>query len=196
MHNDRKMKTLAIFASGEGTNAENLINYFSRRATARVALVVTNRRQAGVVARAERLGVPVEWVPAEQWADEARVTAMLRRYGIDAIVLAGYLLLLPAWLVDAYDGRIVNIHPALMPRHAGKGMYGMRVHQDVLRCGDKETGITVHLVDTHYDHGRTLFQAKCPVLADDTPEDVAARVHGLEYRHYPEVVEKWLATLP
>lgn len=190
------MKSLAIFASGEGTNAENLIRYFSRRATARVALVVTNRRQAGVVARAERLGVPVEWVPAKEWADSARVMDLLRRYDVDAIVLAGYLLLLPEYLVEAYSGRIVNIHPALLPLHAGKGMYGMRVHQDVVRCGERETGITIHLVDAHYDHGRTLFQAKCPVAAGDTPEAVAARVHELEYRYYPEVVEQWLATLP
>lgn len=190
------MKSLAIFASGEGTNAENLIRYFAHRATARVAVVVTNRRQAGVAKRAEQLGVPVEWVPAEGWADRSQVMALLHRYEVDAIVLAGFLLLLPEYLVDAYDGRMVNIHPALLPLHAGKGMYGMRVHQDVVRCGDSETGITIHLVDAHYDHGRTLFQAKCPVKAGDTPEEVAARVHELEYRYYPEVVERWLATLP
>lgn len=189
------MKTIALFASGEGTNAENLIKYFAGNENVKVALVVINRKEAGARRRAEALGVPVEYLPKAAWQDSASVLALLEKYGVDAIVLAGFLLHVPDYLLEAYPDRIVNIHPALLPKHGGKGMYGMNVHEDVIASGDKESGITIHTIDSNYDRGTILFQAKCEVLPGDTAEDVAAKVHKLEYAHFPEVVEKWLASL-
>ena len=191
------MKNIAVFASGEGTNAECLMRRFRGVGGngARVALVVTNKAEAGVVARARRWGVTVAVVPRDDWREGSAVVSQLVRHGVDAVVLAGFLLLLPPQLVSAYEGRIVNIHPSLIPLHSGRGMYGLHVHEDVLRSGDKETGITIHLVDGHYDHGRLLFQARCPVLPGDTPELLAERVHALEHEHYPRVLAAWLELL-
>lgn len=189
------MKTIALFASGEGTNAENLIKYFAGNENVKVSLVVINRKEAGARRRAEALGVPVEYLPKAAWEDSASVLALLEKYGVDAIVLAGFLLHVPDYLLAAYPDRIVNIHPALLPKHGGKGMYGMNVHESVIASGDKESGITIHTIDSNYDRGTTLFQARCEVLPGDTAEDVAAKVHKLEYAHFPEVVEKWLAGL-
>lgn len=188
------MKRIAILASGEGTNAENLIRRFSSTAAQRVTLVVSNRAGAPVLGRAGALGVETAVLGRGEWQDGRRVVELLGARGIDAVVLAGFLLLLPPELVRAYEGRIVNIHPALLPLHAGKGMYGLNVHRSVLQAGETETGITIHLVDARYDHGRVLFQARCPVAPDDTPESLQARVHRLEYEHFPRVVEQWLAS--
>lgn len=185
------MKTIAIFASGEGTNAENLINYFKDSSTVKVAVVVYNRKDAGVKLRAERLGVPTEYVPKSLFADKDYVLPLLRRYGTDVIVLSGFLLLVPEYLLEAYPNKVLNIHPSLLPKHGGKGMHGLHVHEDVLRCGEKESGITIHVCDSHLDRGTTLFQAKCQVERDDTPETLAARVHKLEYAFFPEVVERF-----
>lgn len=184
-----KMKNLAIFASGEGTNAENIIRYFENSGTAKVTLLVYNRKEAGVRLRAERLGVRTEYIPKSMFGDSEKVLATLREANADIIVLAGFLLFVPEYLLEAYHNRIINIHPSLLPLHGGKGMHGIHVHEDVLACGDKETGITVHVADAQLDHGCVLFQAKCPVERGDTPEDVAARVHKLEYAYFPEVIE-------
>lgn len=185
------MKKIAIFASGEGTNAENLIKYFSAAAgDVSVAVVVYNRREAGVRQRAERLGVPTEYVPKSQLNDESYILPLLKRYGADVIVLSGFLLLVPGFLLSAFPGRVINIHPSLLPKHGGRGMHGLNVHADVIACGEKETGITIHVCDSRLDCGTTLFQAKCPVERDDTPETLAARVHKLEYAFFPEVVER------
>ena len=186
-----KMKNLAIFASGEGTNAENIIRYFENSGTAKVTLLVYNRKEAGVRLRAERLGVRTEYIPKSMFGDSEKVLATLREANTDIIVLAGFLLFVPEYLLEAYHNRIINIHPSLLPLHGGKGMHGIHVHQDVLACGDKETGITVHVADAQLDHGCVLFQAKCPVERGDTPEDVAARVHKLEYAYFPEVIERF-----
>lgn len=186
-----KMKNLAIFASGEGTNAENIIRYFENSGTAKVTLLVYNRKEAGVRLRAERLGVRTEYIPKSMFGDSEKVLATLREANTDIIVLAGFLLFVPEYLLEAYHNRIINIHPSLLPLHGGKGMHGIHVHEDVLVCGDKETGITVHVADAQLDHGCVLFQAKCPVERGDTPEDVAARVHKLEYAYFPEVIERF-----
>lgn len=186
-----KMKNLAIFASGEGTNAENIIRYFENSGTAKVTLLVYNRKEAGVRLRAERLGVRTEYIPKSLFGDSEKVLATLREANTDIIVLAGFLLFVPEYLLETYHNRIINIHPSLLPLHGGKGMHGIHVHEDVLACGDKETGITVHVADAQLDHGCVLFQAKCPVERGDTPEDVAARVHKLEYAYFPEVIERF-----
>ena len=186
-----KMKNLAIFASGEGTNAENIIRYFENSGTAKVTLLVYNRKEAGVRLRAERLGVRTVYIPKSMFGDSEKVLATLREANTDIIVLAGFLLFVPEYLLETYHNRIINIHPSLLPLHGGKGMHGIHVHEDVLACGDKETGITVHVADAQLDHGCVLFQAKCPVERGDTPEDVAARVHKLEYAYFPEVIERF-----
>ena len=186
-----KMKNLAIFASGEGTNAENIIRYFENSGTAKVTLLVYNRKEAGVRLRAERLGVRTEYIPKSMFGDSEKVLATLREANTDIIVLAGFLLFVPEYLLETYHNRIINIHPSLLPLHGGKGMHGIHVHEDVLACGDKETGITVHVADAQLDHGCVLFQAKCPVERGDTPEDVAARVHKLEYAYFPDVIERF-----
>lgn len=186
-----KMKNLAIFASGEGTNAENIIRYFENSGTAKVTLLVYNRKEAGVRLRAERLGVRTEYIPKSMFGDSKKVLATLREANTDIIVLSGFLLFVPEYLLETYHNRIINIHPSLLPLHGGKGMHGIHVHEDVLACGDKETGITVHVADAQLDHGCVLFQAKCPVERGDTPEDVAARVHKLEYAYFPEVIERF-----
>lgn len=186
-----KMKNLAIFASGEGTNAENIIRYFENSGTAKVTLLVYNRKEAGVRLRAERLGVRTEYIPKSMFGDSEKVLATLREANTEIIVLAGFLLFVPEYLLETYHNRIINIHPSLLPLHGGKGMHGIHVHEDVLACGDKETGITVHVADAQLDHGCVLFQAKCPVERGDTPEDVAARVHKLEYAYFPEVIERF-----
>ena len=186
-----KMKNLAIFASGEGTNAENIIRYFENSGTAKVTLLVYNRKEAGVRLRAERLGVRTEYIPKSMFGDSEKVLATLLEANTDIIVLAGFLLFVPEYLLETYHNRIINIHPSLLPLHGGKGMHGIHVHEDVLACGDKETGITVHVADAQLDHGCVLFQAKCPVERGDTPEDVAARVHKLEYAYFPEVIERF-----
>jgi phosphoribosylglycinamide formyltransferase-1 len=145
--------------------------------------------------RAKKLGIPSEVLTGADMKDEVRVMELLRRYEVDFIVLAGYLLRIPEYLVKAYPRAIVNIHPALLPLHGGKGMYGDRVHEDVIRCGDKESGITIHYVNEQYDSGTTIFQAKCPVLPTDTPHDLATRIHALEYAHFPHVIAETIAAL-
>ncbi len=186
-------KKIAIFASGSGTNAENLIRYFRLNGEGQVALVVSNRRHALVLERARSLGVPCEYVEKAAWADGKAVLDLLEERQIDFIVLAGFLLRVPPSLLSAYPDRIVNIHPALLPKFGGKGMYGDRVHEAVVAAGERESGITIHYVNEHYDEGTVIAQFRCPVLPTDTPADVAAKVHVLEYAHYPEVVAQLLA---
>ena len=185
------MKSITILASGEGTNAERIIRYFAAHPSVRVAVVVTNKAEAGVIRRAKSLGVPVEVLPASNFR-EGKVTDVLHRYGTDFIVLAGFLLRIPDDMLDTYPQRIVNIHPSLLPKYGGKGMYGSRVHEAVLAADETESGITIHYINEHYDEGDIILQAKCPVLPDDTPDTLANRVHQLEYEHYPKVIEQLL----
>lgn len=183
------MKKIAILASGEGTNAERIIRYFLEKRTAEVVLVITNKAQAGVLKRAERLSVPSLILTAQEFAGGKALEA-LHLYNIDFIVLAGFLLKVPDTILHDYPNKIVNIHPALLPKFGGKGMYGSHVHQAVIDSNEKESGITIHYINEHYDEGNTIFQATCPVLPDDTPDTLAARVHQLEYEHFPRVIER------
>ncbi|MBP3407757.1 MAG: phosphoribosylglycinamide formyltransferase [Bacteroidaceae bacterium] len=189
------VKRIAILASGSGSNAENIANYFKGSDYAEVSFIIANNPQAYVIERAKRLGIECAVVTKAQFIEADTIIAMLKERDIDFVVLAGFLLLVPAKLIQAYPGRIVNIHPALLPRHGGKGMYGDRVHKAVVESGDTESGITIHLIDEQYDKGTTFFQAKCEVLPTDTPDDVAAKVHALEYEHFPHVIEEILHTL-
>ncbi|MBQ2284610.1 MAG: phosphoribosylglycinamide formyltransferase [Clostridia bacterium] len=189
------VKKIAILASGSGSNAENIANYFAGSDYAEVSFIIANNPNAFVLERAKRLGIEAAVVTKAEFMEADGIIAMLQERGIDFVVLAGFLLLVPQKLIQAYPGKIVNIHPALLPKHGGKGMYGDNVHKAVVASGDTESGITIHLIDEHYDKGTTFFQAKCPVLPTDTYEDVAAKVHALEYEHFPHVIEEILRTL-
>lgn len=183
---------LAIMASGSGSNAENIIRFFSTENRVEIGLIISNRAEAQVHQRAERLGIPSLTLSSEMLADGNALVKKFREWDIDFIVLAGYLLKVPAALISAYSNRIINIHPALLPKYGGRGMYGHHVHQAVVNSGDKESGITIHLVNENYDEGSIIFQAKCPVNTGDSADDVAARVHELEYTHYPEIISQVL----
>ncbi len=191
-----KKKRIAIFASGNGSNAENIIRYFQAEDRgAEVALVVCNKPDAKVLQRAESLGVPAIVVPKRDFNNEAFTTGLMRDNGIDFIVLAGFLLMIPDFLITLYPEKIINIHPSLLPKYGGKGMYGEHVHEAVVAAGDKESGITIHIVDENCDGGRIVFQATTPVEPTDTPDDVATKVHALEYQHFPRVIEDMLSAL-
>ena len=189
------MKNIAIFASGSGSNAENIANYFSGSQEVSIALIVCNKSDAYVFERAKKLGIPSRLVTKADMQDEALVMNLMKEFKIDFIVLAGYLLLVPKYLVEAFPRAIVNIHPALIPLHCGKGMYGDRVHEDVIKSGDKESGITIHYVNEFFDNGDIIFQAKCPVEAGDDAHAVATKVHALEYAHFPHVIAETIAKL-
>lgn len=188
-------RNIAIFASGDGTNAENIIRYFREKGSADVRLVLTNRQQALVLERAERLGVPCAWISKEQWLNGEAVLEALARQAIDFVVLAGFLLRVPDSVLHIYTHKMINIHPSLLPKFGGKGMYGNRVHEAVLAAGESESGITIHYTSEHYDEGAVICQHKCPVLPGDTPETLAQRIHALEYEYYPKVIEQLLQTL-
>jgi phosphoribosylglycinamide formyltransferase-1 len=183
---------IAILASGNGTNAEHIIRYFKGHKNISVALVLSNNPQAPVLDRAASLRVPSLAFTRKQFYEDGEVIEWLRREGVTHIVLAGFLWLVPADLLAAYEGRMINIHPALLPRHGGKGMYGLRVHEAVKAAGDLETGITIHIVNTHYDDGKILFRMTCPVDNGDTAQAIADKVHALEYKYYPSVIEEWI----
>ena len=190
------MKNIVIFASGAGTNAENIIRYFSNEKKAKVVLVLSNKPQAMVLERAAALGVDVFFFDRRQFYETEEVLFILQRKNTDLIVLAGFLWLVPARIIEAYKGRIVNIHPALLPGFGGKGMFGDRVHKAVLDSRCTESGITIHFVNEHYDSGDIIFQARCPVLPGDDADTLASRVHVLEYEHYPAVISSIIDTLP
>ena len=179
---------ISIFASGSGSNAENIADYFRGNEDIEVSLIISNRRDAYVHERARKLGIPSVTFSREEFAVGTEIVKKLHEYNIGFIVLAGFLLKVSQPLLDAYPGRIVNIHPALLPAHGGRRMYGDKVHRSVVDAGEKESGITIHYVNEHYDEGNIIFQATCVVETDDTPDDVARKVHLLEYAHYPEVI--------
>ncbi|HEY4061778.1 MAG TPA: phosphoribosylglycinamide formyltransferase [Puia sp.] len=183
------MKQIAIFASGAGSNAARIIDHFRHHDAAGIRLIVCNKPGAGVLGIAEKEGIPVLMIEKEVFFRGNGYVDELRAAGIDLIVLAGFLWKIPASLVVAYRGRIINIHPALLPKYGGKGMYGRYVHEAVIAAGEKETGITIHYVDELYDHGQVVFQARVPLEPGDTPEMVAQKVHGLEYEHLPKIIE-------
>ena len=185
-----RIARIALFASGSGTNVENIANYFSGKTTAKPVCVLCNKPDAFVLERAKRLNLDSMTFNRADFNDGKKIMEYLAENDIDMIVLAGFLWLVPQYLIDAYPSRIVNIHPALLPKFGGKGMYGMHVHEAVKQSGETETGITIHLIDGNYDQGSTVFQAKVAVDPSDTPDDIANKVHALEYKHYPEVIEK------
>ena len=183
------MWNLTIFASGNGSNAENIFNYFKNSDLIRIGLVITDNPKAFVIQRCRKFSVPCLVLSQRLLSDSDFMLGVLRDFRTNFIVLSGYIKLVPDYIVAAFDHRIVNIHPSLLPKHGGKGMYGKRVHQSVLDSGDKESGITIHFINNDYDRGPTIFQAKCPVLPNDTADTLAERVHALEYEHYPKVIE-------
>ena len=186
------MKRLAVFASGSGTNAENIIRYFKQSLKAEIILILSNKPDAFVLKRANKHKVPVLVFNREEFYNSSAILEHLHEKKVDLIILAGFLWLVPQNLLDAYPDRIVNIHPALLPAYGGKGMYGRRVHEAVIENQDEKSGITIHIIDREYDKGSILFQANCPVLPDDTPTDLATRIHKLEYQHFPPTIEKYL----
>ena len=185
-----RMTQLAIFASGSGTNAQNIIHYFRHHPEITISLIVCNKPGAGVLTIAEKEDIPSLLIEKEPFFRGTAYVGQLQAKKIDLIVLAGFLWKIPQTLVKAYPGRIINIHPALLPKYGGKGMYGRFVHEAVIAAADKETGITIHYVDEQYDHGQPIFQARVLVEPGDTPETLAQKVHFLEYEHFPKIIEQ------
>lgn len=184
---------LALLGSGNGTNAQQITEYFvAQGGDTVVDCILYNRRDAYIARRAEQLGVPSRYFRSSEFRDGEAVVSYLRERGVTHVVLAGFLLLVPQTLIDAFPGRIVNIHPALLPKYGGKGMYGHHVHEAVVAHHERETGITIHVVDQHYDHGKILFQATCQVTSNDSADDVAAKIHSLEKEHFPRVIDQWI----
>jgi phosphoribosylglycinamide formyltransferase-1 len=183
---------LAIFASGSGSNALKIIEHFAGHPKIHVRVVITNNPRAGVLLHAHRHQIPSLVITKKHLADQRWMLTHLSALQVDRIVLAGFLLLLPEYLISLFPRRIVNIHPALLPKYGGKGMYGMHVHEAVKRAGDAETGITVHLVNEQYDDGEVLFQQKIPVDPSDSAETIAEKIHRLEHAHYPQVIAEWV----
>ena len=186
------MHRLAIFASGTGSNAKKIIEYFNDSTDIEVALVVSNKKNAGVLPMAQSHNVPQLVISRSQFYDTQSILDELEAKQIDFIILAGFLWLIPDYLVMAYESKMVNIHPALLPKYGGKGMYGMHVHRAVKAAGDKESGMTIHWVNQKYDEGATIFQASCKIDEQDTAEDIAKKVLQLEHKHFAPVVEKIL----
>ena len=186
------LKHLVIFASGAGSNAQQIINYFKNSALAKIELIVSNKPGAGVIGIAEKENIPVLLIEKERFFRGDGYLTELQKRTTDLIILAGFLWKIPQVLIDAFPRRIINIHPALLPKYGGKGMYGQYVHEAILNAGEVESGITIHYVDEHYDNGDIIFQTACPVLDGDTPEDLAHRIHQLEHLHYPMVIEEIL----
>jgi len=187
------MKHLAIFASGGGSNARKIIEYFKNRSDVSVCLVVSNKKDAPVLDIAREHGIPTLVIDRSVFYETEDLLGILAQHRVDFIALAGFLWLIPAYLVRAFQRRMVNIHPALLPKFGGKGMYGRHVHEAVKTAGETETGITIHFVNNQYDEGAVVFQARCPVDPEDTADEIAAKVLALEHRHYPEVLAGLLA---
>ena len=187
------METIAIFASGNGTNAEEIVRYLAHQTNIRVALIATDNPQAGVLARAERLRIPQIVFARRELSEKAFVERLRQEYHVTSIVLAGFLGLIPELMLEAFPRRIINIHPGLLPAFGGKGMYGDRVHQRVLDERCRVSGITIHLIDGEYDRGSTLCEVRLSVYPSDTVETLAERIHRLEHAYYPVVVSEYLS---
>ncbi len=179
---------IAVFASGAGTNAANIIQYFNQKQSANVALIVSNNPGAGVLNIAAKNNIPSLIIDKEKFFKGDGYLPELKNLEIDFIVLAGFLWKIPSSVINAYPNKIINIHPALLPKYGGKGMYGNFVHEAVLSAKEKQSGITIHFVDEYYDNGKTIFQIACPVYEDDTTESLAKRIQELEYKYFPKVI--------
>lgn len=183
------MKNIAIFASGEGTNAQNIINYFAESENVKIALIVSNKPTANVLNRAKNANIPTLLIDRKVFYDTDETIEKLKSAKIDFIILAGFLWLIPEILIKAFPNKIINIHPALLPKFGGKGMYGMNVHKAIIESKEKESGITIHFVDEKYDEGKIISQHKCKVEENDTSEMVAQKIHQLEYEFFPKAIE-------
>lgn len=183
------MPNLALFASGNGSNVQRITEYFSGDPHIGVDLILTNNPHAYVLERARNLKIPSVVFNRKEFYESNYVADILTVQNISHIVLAGFLWLIPWNILSAFQGKILNIHPALLPKYGGKGMYGSRVHKAVIESGDAESGITIHYVNEKYDEGQIIFQSRCPVTPGDTPETLAEKIHQLEYRYFPEVIE-------
>lgn len=183
---------IAIFASGDGSNAENIIRFFSGHPHIDVAVLMSNNPDAFALERASKLNVKAVVFNKQQFRESNEVLDWLTKDGITHIVLAGFLWLIPPNILEAFPDRIINVHPALLPQYGGKGMFGLKVHEAVHKNGDKESGITIHLVNPRYDEGRILFQEYCRVFSTDRIDEIADKVHALEYKYYPGVIEHWI----
>ena len=189
------MTNVAIFVSGSGTNCENIIRYFKDSAQVKIRLVVSNKADAYALVRAQNQGVPTAVITKQDFNDREKMTSLLEEYDIQFIVLAGFLLIVPNFLIEAYDRRMINIHPALLPKYGGKGMYGHHVHEAVKAAGETETGMTVHYVSNVCDGGEIIAQFRTPLSPDDTPDDIAHKEHLLEMEHFPRVIEQIIDSL-
>ena len=189
------MTNVAIFVSGSGTNCENIIRYFKDSAQVKIRLVVSNKADAYALVRAQNQGVPTAVITKQDFNDREKMTSLLEEYDIQFVVLAGFLLIVPNFLIEAYDRRMINIHPALLPKYGGKGMYGHHVHEAVKAAGETETGMTVHYVSNVCDGGEIIAQFRTPLSPDDTPDDIAHKEHLLEMEHFPRVIEQIIDNL-
>lgn len=183
------MKRIAIFASGSGSNAERIVEYFAENQDISVELFLTNNSQAGIVERGKRLGIPTLIFDKKSFTKTDKIVNILQSQKIDLVVLAGFLWLIPENLIKAFPNKIINIHPALLPKYGGKGMWGHFVHEAVVASREKESGITIHYVNEHYDEGESIFQAKCNIDKNDSPEDVQRKVQVLEHQYFPVIIE-------
>jgi len=186
------MKRIVIFASGSGTNAENIIKYFQGNGLAEVVQVLSNKKDAKVLMKAQKWGVSSLSFEKSELLESATIYDLMLKLNPDLIVLAGFLLKFPENIINAFPNKIINVHPALLPKYGGKGMYGSNVHKAVVANNEKESGITIHYVNEHYDEGNIIFQASTKVSINDTFEDVAAKIHILEQKHFPLVIEQIL----
>ena len=183
------MVNIAIFVSGSGSNCENIIQYFQHNKPVHIALVVSNRSDAYALVRAKKLNVTTAVLPKADFNNKDKVLKLMADYRIDFIVLAGFLLMIPDWLISVYQRRMINLHPALLPKFGGMGMYGHHVHEAVRKANETETGMTVHWVSTVCDGGEIIAQFRTPITPDDTPGDIAGKEHILEMEHFPRVIE-------
>ena len=189
-----KKARLAIFASGSGTNAEAIMNYFQKHSQTQVVILLSNNPDALALERAKKFSVSCRVFNKEQFRASDEVLEWLKEYEVTHIVLAGFLWLIPEKLIKAFPNRIINIHPSLLPKFGGKGMYGMKVHEAVKAAGEAVTGITIHLVNEHFDEGKILVQVSCAISAADSPQEIAAKVYALEYANYPKAIEQWVSS--
>lgn len=185
-------KNIAIFASGEGTNAQCIIDYFKNSSSIKIAVIISNKENANVLNRAKKEGIPTLTVNKTNFYENNLTIQQLNNYKIDLIVLAGFLWIIPESLIKTFPNKIINIHPALLPKYGGTGMYGMNVHKAVIEAKEKESGISIHYVNEKYDEGKIISQHTCVVNENDTPESLAKKIHQLEYEFYPKVIEELL----
>lgn len=192
-HTNTRTHRVAVLASGSGTNAEEIFKYFRNHPSIQVVLLLSNNPLAYALERAKKYNIPSKVFTRSEFRESEEVLIWLQKRSVTHLVLAGFMWLVPDYLIKSYPHHIINIHPALLPKFGGKGMYGMHVHEAVQAAGEKETGITIHEVNERYDEGKILFQAKCEVSPSDTADEIANKVHQLEYQHYPSIIEEWIS---